>query len=158
MNLTPKIIVVLGVIAQRRKGSKVHMAVDTLGHLLALHVTPANEQERDQVAVLTEEAQEVTGESLELAFFDQGFTGEAAYGDAINHGIHLDVVGLPEAKRAFALLPWRWVVERSYGWMARFRRLAQDYERLSETLDGPHDVAFSLQMLHKAASHSCWSS
>src|SRR5512142_3131446 len=48
---------------KRRKGSKVHMAVDTLGHLLALHVTPANEQDRDQVAVLAEAVQEATGES-----------------------------------------------------------------------------------------------
>src|SRR5271166_705815 len=61
---------------KRRKGSKVHMAVDTLGHLLAVHVTPANEQERDQVAVLSEAVQAVTGESVEIAFVDQGYTGD----------------------------------------------------------------------------------
>ena len=61
---------------KRRKGSKVHMAVDTLGHLLAVHVTPANEQERDQVAVLAEAVQEVTGESVEIAYVDQGYTGD----------------------------------------------------------------------------------
>jgi transposase len=143
---------------KRRKGSKVHMAVDTLGHLLALHVTPANEQERDQVAVLAEKVQEVTGESVELAFVDQGYTGEDAYDEAISHGIHLEVVSLSEAKRGFVLLPRRWVVERSYGWMARFRRLARDYERLDTTLEGLHYVAFSLLMLHKAAPHFYWSS
>jgi len=143
---------------KRRQGSKVHMAVDTLGHLLALHVTPANEQERDQVAALAEKVQEVTGESVELAFVDQGYTGEDAYDDAISYGIHLEVVSLAEAKRGFVLLPRRWVVERSYGWMARFRRLARDYERLSETLEGWHYVAFSLLMLQKAAPHFCWSS
>ena len=57
---------------KRRKGSKVQMAVDTLGRLLALHVTPINEQERDQVAVLSQAAQEVTGGSVELGFVDQG--------------------------------------------------------------------------------------
>jgi transposase len=136
---------------KRRRGSKVHMAVDTLGNLLALHVTPANEQERDQVAVLAEQVQEATGESVEIAFVDQGYTGDDADADAASHGIHLVVVSLPEAKRGFVLLPRRWVVERSFGWMARFRRLARDYERLSETLEGLHYVAFSILMLHKAA-------
>jgi hypothetical protein len=58
--------------AKRRKGSKVHAAVDTLGHLLALHVTPANEQDRAQVGQLAEKVQEVTGQSVELAYVDQG--------------------------------------------------------------------------------------
>ncbi len=143
---------------QRRRGSKVHMAVDTLGHLLALHVTPADEQERDQVAVLAEAVQEATGESVELAFVDQGYTGDEPDADAASYGIQLEVVSLPEAKRGFVLLPRRWVVERSFGWMARFRRLARDYERLSETLEGMHYVAFSILMLHRAASHFWWSS
>src|SRR5919112_3930789 len=64
--------------AKRRKGSKTHIAVDTLGHLLALIVTPADEQDRAQVAELAAAVQEVTGESVELAFVDQGYTGEAA--------------------------------------------------------------------------------
>jgi transposase len=143
---------------KRRKGSKVHVAVDTLGHLLALHVTPASEQERAQVGVLAEAVQEATGESVELAYVDQGYTGEAASDAAAGHGIALEVVKLPEAKRGFVLLPRRWVVERSFGWMARFRRLARDYERLAETLAGLHYVAFSLLMLHKAAPHFVWSS
>jgi transposase len=134
------------------------MAVDTLGNLLALHVTPANEQERDQVAILAEKVQAVTGESVEIAYVDQGYTGDDADADAASYGIHLQVVSLPEAKRGFVLLPRRWVVERSDAWMARFRRLARDYERLSETLEGLHNVAFSLLMLHKAAPHFCWSS
>jgi transposase len=143
---------------KRRKGSKVHMAVDTLGNLLALHVTPADQQERDQVAILAEKVQEVTGESVELAYVDQGYTGDDAEADAASYGIHLVVVSLPEAKRGFVLLPRRWVVERSFGWMARFRRLARDYERLSETLEGLHYVAFSILMLHKAAPHFQYSS
>jgi transposase len=143
---------------KRRKGSKVHMAVDTLGHLLALHVTPANEQERAQVAVLAERVQEATGESVEVAFVDRGYTGDDPDADAASYGIHLVVVSLPEAKKGFVLLPRRWVVERSYGWMARFRRLARDYERLGDTLAGLHYVAFSILMLQKAAPHFHWSS
>ena len=133
--------------AKRKKGSKVHIAVDTLGQLLALHVTPANEQDRAQVAVLAEAVQEVTGDKVEVAFVDQGYTGETAAEAAEEHGIELEVVKLPEAKKGFVLLPRRWVVERSFAWAARFRRLARDYERLPETLAGLHFLAFAMFML-----------
>ena len=132
---------------KRRKGSKVHLAVDTLGQLLAVLVTPANEQERAQVAALAEQIQAVTGETVEVAFVDQGYTGEQAAQDAAAQGIRLEVVQLPTAKRGFILLPRRWVVERSFAWMARFRRLARDYERLPETVAGLHLVAFATLML-----------
>jgi transposase len=143
---------------KRRKGSKVHMAVDTLGHLLALHVTPADQQDRDRVAALSEAVQQVTGEKVELAYVDQGYTGDDPEGDAASYGIHLEVVKLPEAKKGFVLLPRRWVVERSFAWMARFRRLARDYERLGSTLEGLHYIAFSFLMLHRAAPRFCWNS
>ena len=135
---------------KRKKGSKVHLAVDTLGHLLALHVTPANEQERDQVAKLSEQVQETTGDTVKVAFVDQGYTGEAPAQEAAQHGIELIVVKLPQAKKGFVLLPKRWVVERSFAWTARFRRLARDYERLPETLIGLHFLAFAILMLKQA--------
>src|SRR5437763_7889215 len=135
--------------AKRRKGSKTHIAVDTLGNLLALHVTPANEQDRAQVGQLAQAVQEVTGETVEVAFVDQGYTGETAAQDAETHGMRLEVVKLPEAKKGFVLLPRRWVVERSFGWAARFRRLARDYERLPETLAGLHFLAFAILMLSR---------
>jgi transposase len=65
--------------------------------------------------------------------------------------MRLEVVRLPEAKRGFVLLPRRWVVERSFAWMTRFRRLARDYERLPETLAGLHLLAFVVLMLHRFA-------
>jgi transposase len=133
--------------AKRRKGSKVHAAVDTLGHLLALHVTAADEQDRAQVGVLAEAVQQITGESVELAYVDQGYTGESAALDAEKHGVQLEVVKHTEVKRGFVLLPRRWVVERSFAWAARFRRLARDYERLSETLAALHYLAFAILML-----------
>jgi transposase len=137
--------------AKRRKGSKVHAAVDTLGHLLALHITPANEQDRAQVAGLSAAVQEATGQSVELAFVDQGYTGDEPAQAAAAQGIHLEVVKLPQAKRGFVLLPRRWVVERSFAWMTRFRRLARDYERFPETLAGLHLLAFAVLMLHRFA-------
>ena len=134
---------------KKRKGSKVHLAVDVLGHLLALHVTPANEQERAQVGTLAAQVQEVTGESVTVAWVDQGYTGEEPAQAAQAHGIRLEVVKHPETKKGFVLLPRRWVVERSFAWSARFRRLARDYERLPTTLAGLHFVAFTCLMLAK---------
>jgi transposase len=134
---------------KRRKGSKVHLAVDTLGHLLALHVTAANEQERAQVAALAARVQEVTGETVEIAFVDQGYTGPEPAADAATHGIQLEVVKLPAAKRGFVLLPKRWVVERSFAWAARFRRLVRDYERLPATVAGLHFLVFAILMLSR---------
>src|SRR5580698_8908713 len=84
---------------KRKKGSKVHIAVDTLGHLLAVKVTAANEQERAQVAELIAEVQKVTGGSVEVAFADQGYTGEEPAAQAAKQGVRLVVVKLEEAKR-----------------------------------------------------------
>jgi transposase len=129
-----------------------HMAVDTLGLLLSLHTTPANEQDRDQVGKLAEAVQKETGGSVEIAFVDQGYTGERPDDAAKKHDIELTVVKLPEAKRGFVLLPRRWVVERSFAWLTRFRRLAKDYERLASTLKGMHLIAFALIMLRRLAN------
>jgi transposase len=139
---------------KRRNGSKVHIAVDTLGHLLALKVTAADEQERAQVAELTARIQEVTGGTVEVAFVDQGYTGAAAADDAQENNIRLEVVKHTEAKKGFVLLPRRWVVERSFAWLGRFRRLARDYERLTETLAGWHWLAFLTLLLPRLGLNS----
>jgi len=132
---------------KRKKGSKIHLAVDTLGLLLAAQVTPANEQERAQVKELSEAVQEATQQSVEVAFVDQGYTGDHPKNDAKEAGIELIVVKLSEAKKGFVLLPRRWVVERSFAWTARFRRLARDFERLPETFRSLHFLAFAILML-----------
>jgi len=126
---------------KKRKGSKIHAAVDTLGNLLAVHVSAANEQDRAQVGQLAQTTQEATGQSVQIAYSDQGYTGEKPDRAARKHGIELIVVKLEEAKRGFVLLPRRWVVERSFGWLSRFRRLARDYERLATSLKSMHWLA-----------------
>ena len=133
---------------KRKKGSKVHVAVDTLGHLLALKVTAANEQERAQVEDLAQAVQEATGENVQVAFADQGYTGDDPAQAAAEQGLRLIVVKLEEAKKGFVLLPRRWVVERSFAWAARFRRLAKDYERLPSSVAGLHWLAFLTLMLN----------
>ena len=129
---------------KRKKDSKIHMAVDTLGHLLALHVTPASAEDRGEVGRLARTVQDVTGDSVDIAYVDQGYTGTRA--------ADVEVVKLPEAKRGFVLLPRRWVVERSFAWATRFRRLVKDYERHAETLAGLHVVAFACLMMKQAAA------
>lgn len=130
-----------------RKGI-VHAAVDTLGSLLALKVTAANQQEGAQVAVLAADVQKATGEHVEMTFVDQGYTGEEPAATAAANGIRMVVVKLEEAKRGFVLLPRRWVVERSFAWASRFCRLARDYERLPQTVAGLHWLAFLTLMLN----------
>lgn len=137
--------------AKRKRGSKLHMAVDTLGHLLALHVTAANVDDRSQVERLATAVQDATSENVTLVYADQGYTGKPAAEAAAAQGMELCVVKLPEAKRGFVLLPKRWVVERSFAWATRFRRLVKDYERYAETLAGFHVVAFICIMLARVA-------
>ena len=135
--------------AKRRRGSKGHRAVDTLGSRLALHVTPANEQDRARVKALARQVQVVTGETVKVAYGEQGYTDVQPAQDAAQAGLPLEVVKLPAAKKGFVLLPRRWVVERSFGWTARFRRLARAYERLPATLAGLHFLTFALLMLKR---------
>jgi len=135
--------------AKRRKGTKVHVAVDTLGHLLALKVTTASAQDREQVEPLAQAVQTATGGQVQRAYVDQGYTGAPAASAAQAQGITLEVVKLPQAKRGFVLLPKRWVVERSFAWAARLRRLARDYERSADTLAGYHWLAFAMLLLKR---------
>lgn len=138
---------------KKKRGTKIHMAVDTLGNLLKVIATPANEQERAQVEHLAQEVQQITGDSVELAYVDQGYTGDKPAQAAASKGIKLEVVKLQEAKRGFVLLPRRWVVERSFAWASRFRRLARDYERLPQTVEALHYVVFAILMLVRIAPH-----
>ena len=137
---------------KRKNGSTIHMAVDTLGNLLAVTITPGNEQERDQVGFLAERIKTLTDGRVELAYVDQGYTGERAAQAATEHEIELEVVKHTEAKKGFVLLPRRWVVERTFGWLGRHRRLARDYERLTKTLAAYHWVAYLGIMIQRIIS------
>ena len=110
---------------------------------MALKITSAAEGDRSQVAELAQEIQQATGDTVELTYADQGYTGEAA-DEAAQHGIQMEAVQHPMAKRDFVLLPKRWVEERSFAWAARFRRLARDCERLDTSLKGLHYIAFAI--------------
>ena len=116
-----------------------------------MHTSAADEQDRAHVAPLLEKVQHVTGGNVELAYADQGYTGEDAARAADTEGIELVVVKRSPDQKGFMVLSKRWVVERSFGWMARCRRLLRDFERLGEVLTGLHMVAFVGVMLRQAS-------
>lgn len=134
---------------KKRKGSKIHLAVDTLGYPLAMEASPANEQDRDHVAPLVEQVQDKTGGTVEMAYADQGYTGEKAAKAAEVEGVQMVVIKRNREQQGFILLPKRWVVERSFGRVARCRRLLRDFERLSEVIVGMHMLAFICVMLRQ---------
>jgi transposase len=82
------------------------------------------------------------------AYFALALSGNEPALAAAQQGIELEVVKHHETKRGFVLLPRRWVVERSFAWAARFRRVARDYEGLAATLAGYHWLAFVTLMLN----------
>ena len=139
------------------KGTKRHLLVDTLGLLLCVVVHAANVQDRDGAKLVLAKAHGSFPE-LRLIWADGGYAGKLIDWCMRVCGWVLEIVRRSDAAKGWVLLPRRWVVERSNAWMARSRRLARDYERLSETLEGLHYVAFSILMLRKAAPHFQWSS
>src|SRR6195952_5063339 len=98
--------------AKRKRGSKVHLAVDTPGHVVALHVTPADAHDRGEVGRLSAAVQAATDGRVEMAFVDQGYPGDKPAEAAQAHGIDPEGAKAPQAKRGFVLLPRRWVVVR----------------------------------------------
>lgn len=106
-----------------RKGP---LAVDTLSHVLALLVRPANEHERGHDLACGRTGAGGHGREGGGGLRGPGRTGEPAAEAAAGPGSRLEVVTLPAAKRGGGVLPRWWVVERSHAEMARFRRLARD--------------------------------
>ena len=100
---------------------------------------------------LAQEVQRITGDHVELAYVDQGYTGEASESAAAKHGIQLEVVKHTQAKRGFVLLPRRWVVERSFAWNGRCRRHSKDYERRTDSSASMIRVSAISLMLRRLA-------
>lgn len=133
------------------------MAGDTLGHLLALHVRPAHAGDRGEVRRHARTVQAVTGDIVDIAYVDRGHTSGRVAKAAAADGIALDVVKLPEAGRGFGLLPCRWVVERSFVWATRLRRLVKGHEDYAESRAGIHGVAFICLMMKQAVARAAGS-
>jgi putative transposase len=116
------------------KGSKRHILVDTMGLLLVAVVHSATVQDRDGTALVLEQAaQRGRFGRLELIWADGGYAGEIAAKAARKYGWRLEIIKRSDDQTGFKVLPRRWVVERTFSWLNRNRRLSKEYERLPET-------------------------
>jgi transposase len=134
--------------AKRRRGSTVHMAVETLGHRLARTSQPPTSRTGARARPWLTRGKRSQARRSNSRMSTKGIPAQTPPRRLRRH-LQLEVVKLPEAKKGLVLLPKRWVVERSNAWAARFRRLARDYEPLAETLKGLHCVAFAILMLKR---------
>ena len=117
--------------AKKVKGRKRHILVDTVGLLLIVIVHTANIQDRDGAKLVLEQVKG-TFSRLELIWADAGYSGKLV--DWVNSvcGWTLDIIKRNDDVKGFQILPRRWVVERTFGWLGRYRRLSKDYEGLTE--------------------------
>lgn len=134
---------------KKKKGSKTHVAVDMYGNLLALLVTPANQADRDVAYDLAVKVQQATGESVQVCFADGAYCGQVTADNLASCGLKLVVVKRTDGQVGFKVLPKRWIVERTLGWLSRFKRFARDYERLPEALAHLQLVAFVMLLMPK---------
>lgn len=124
---------------KRMKGRKRHLLCDTNGWLLALEITPANVQDPEGARPALRQAHFAFGR-LNKVWADYGYRGKLVpWVKALRpHGkLHLEIVRSPTPKSGFAVQPYRWIVERSFAWLTKWRRLVKDYERLID-----HSAAF----------------
>ncbi len=119
--------------AKKIKGKKRHLIVDTLGLMLGLDVTPADVQDRDGFLPLLKSVRHMFV-FLERLFADGAYSGTGTAAAAKRTGkVVLEIVKRSDAANGFVVLPKRWIVERSFGWLSRCRRLAKDFENLTRT-------------------------
>ena len=114
------------------KGRKRHVVVDSRGLLIGVLVTEANASERSGAVVVLDEAKEKLNK-LEVVWVDQGYSGKnfaTAVQQVCGEGVRVEVI--QRTSEAFEQLPKQWIVERTFGWLNRFRRLSKDYEVYSE--------------------------
>ncbi|WJV46199.1 transposase [Streptomyces flavofungini] len=125
-------------------GRKRHLLTDTLGLLLAVAVTPASTTDRDAARILLPAARKCF-RRLARSRADGSYSGHLTDWTAQHLGVVLDIVRRSDDASGFEVLPHRWVVERSFAWLLRSRRLVHDYERHTETSEAV--VLWSMTML-----------
>jgi transposase len=138
---------------KRVKGRKRHLLVDTEGLLLAVQVTAANVPDQHQVYALIAQAQQ-RSPRLRKVWVDEGYQSKAVAAAVTSDlQIDLEIVPKPSGHKGFVLLPRRWVVERSFAWLGRCRRLSKDYEFHTATSEAMIYWAMSRLMLRRLAKH-----
>src|SRR5271166_5155306 len=118
---------------KRSKGRKRHILVDTLGLLLAVVVHPANVQDRDGARELLRTARR-SFPFIERVFADAGYQGAKMAKVVADTGCWAIEIVKRSDLHKFVVLPKRWIVERTFAWISRYRRLARDFERYAATV------------------------
>lgn len=134
-------------------GRKRHLLVDSLGLLLAVLVTGANVQDRDGAKALLSDFYAAFLQSFRLKriWADAGYQGEFISWTQVAFAWVLEIVRRDEQQKGFAVLPKRWLVERTFSWLIRNRRLARDFERLPETSEAFIYIAMIRLMTRRLA-------
>ena len=137
------------------KGRKRHIVVDTLGLLLAVAVHPANIQDRDGAKLVLEG---MVGQypRLRVIWADGAYGGKLVQWAKETGGWSLELVRRPSGQRTFQVLPRRWVVERTFGWLNLQRRLSKDYEELCETTAAWIHITMTGLMLRRLQRNSAF--
>ena len=131
-------------------GRKRHILVDTLGFVLGVVVLPANIQDRDGAKPLLESVIDKYP-TLTHIWADGGYAGQLIDWVLATTGWTLEIVKRSDDVKGFKVLPWRWVVERTLGWLGRYRRLSKDYEQLPATTEALVYLAMTRLMLNRLA-------
>jgi len=134
-------------------GRKRHIIVDTLGLLLIVAVTSANVQDRDGAKLVIQELYRRFQDSwrLQLIWADGGYRGDLIEWVKRISGWTLQIVEKLGDQVGFQVLPKRWLVERTFAWINRQRRLSKDYERLTDTSEAFVYIAMISLMLRRLA-------
>lgn len=130
------------------KGRKRHIVVDTIGLVLAVVVHAADVQDRDGAKLVLSK---LVGRfpRLQLIWADGGYAGQLVEWARVVGGWVLEIVKRPSNSHSFEVLPRRWVVERTLGWLGRNRRLSKDYEELTESAEAWVYIAMIHLMLKR---------
>ena len=136
---------------RRVKGRKRHIVADTPGTLLAVVVHAANIQDRDGARLLLEQLRAEVKSGIKLIRADGAYKGQLAAWVREKPDALLEVVRRPARNKGFRVLPRRWVVERTLGWLNRYRRLSKDYQRLVESSESMVQIASIQTLLRRLA-------
>ena len=135
---------------KKLKGRKRHLLVDSLGLIIEVLIHAANIQDRDGGKYLIAKAK-TNGSTVKKVRVDGAYRGPLIEFVAKVYQIMLEVVKKPKGVKGFAVIPKRWVVERTFGWLVKQRRLAKDFERLNETVRSLIFLAMSRLMVRRIA-------
>ena len=132
-------------------GRKRHILVDTMGLILAVVVHSAGVQDRDGAKAVFDRIMQEDPPRLELAWADGGYAGKLIEWVKKECGLTLEIVKRSDDVKGFKLLPRRWVVERTFAWLGRFRRMSKDYEFNTSTSEAMIHLAMINIMTRRLA-------